>query len=331
MRVVFYFCKNISILFVLSLSVLSLHTIASSVGIQNGQLIIGPPNELQNPLNQLSARSIKLELSTKEFVGVIDQPTLVVLISFADQKISTELSEWENRIFKNEFSVKTFFENNSLGSFQVVPATTTGIIEIELDINHPDFGSQYAKSTELANQALIEVAKQIDLSDFDTNQNKIIEIRELAFVFVGAGFEKSFGGDNASHPNIWGHQSSSYLLAEDYRISGYVLFGEKHGSKQASIGIICHELGHLYFNLPDLYDRDGSSAGAGNWGVMSYGTWGSSGNQMGDRPVNMLAWSRQKIGFVELADPEESKIITTDAPVKISTDNPSEYFIVEYR
>ncbi|BCE02122.1 M6 family metalloprotease domain-containing protein [Marinicellulosiphila megalodicopiae] len=329
MKVVFYFIERFKGMLTIALVLVSLTSHSRSPGIENGALIIAPENDFQHA--PLSVSQKRLSLGTKEYIGQIKQPTLVVLISFNNIEISTSSTEWADRIFNNEYSVKSFFQTNSNEGFIVTPATQSGVINVSVDIDHPDFGSDYSFSSKLANKALEQVGKQIDLSQFDTNLNQQIEVRELAFVLVAAGYEKSFGGDNASHPNVWGHQSSSYLFSGKYRAAGYVLFGEKHGSKQASIGIICHELGHLYFNLPDLYDRDGSSAGAGNWGVMSYGTWGSSGNQLGDRPVNMLAWSRNQIGFVELSEPKEGVEITHDRPVKVTTENEDEYFIVEYR
>ena len=41
------------------------------------------------------------------------------------------------------------------------------------------------------------------------------------------------------------------------------------------MGVYCHEIGHTFFGLPDLYDLDGSSYGVGNWSLMSYGSRGT--------------------------------------------------------
>jgi hypothetical protein len=55
-----------------------------------------------------------------------------------------------------------------------------------------------------------------------------------------------------------------------------------------------HELGHLIFGLPDLYDTDGSSSGIGAFCVMSGGSWGKAiaDTYYGQRPVLPSAWVR---------------------------------------
>ena len=39
-----------------------------------------------------------------------------------------------------------------------------------------------------------------------------------------------------------------------------------------------HELGHLLFGFPDLYDPDGTSEGIGDWCLMSGGSWNGGGD-----------------------------------------------------
>ena len=41
----------------------------------------------------------------------------------------------------------------------------------------------------------------------------------------------------------------------------------------AAVAMLIHELGHLLFGMPDLYDTDNSSEGIGNWCLMAGGTW----------------------------------------------------------
>ena len=42
----------------------------------------------------------------------------------------------------------------------------------------------------------------------------------------------------------------------------------------ATIGVMAHELGHAYFDLPDLYDTTNTSSGIGAFGIMGGGVWG---------------------------------------------------------
>jgi hypothetical protein len=101
------------------------------------------------------------------------------------------------------------------------------------------------------------------------------------------------------------------------------------------IGVFCHELGHA-LGLPDLYDTDGSSEGAGGWGLMGAGGYG--GNQVQpDRPSHLSAWSKLHLGL-RTARTVLLEGIYALTPVEeggeillIETSDPMEYFLVEYR
>jgi len=45
------------------------------------------------------------------------------------------------------------------------------------------------------------------------------------------------------------------------------------GATDMTIGVICHEVAHGLWGLPDLWDLDGSSQGIGQWGLMAGGDW----------------------------------------------------------
>ncbi|GAG15788.1 unnamed protein product, partial [marine sediment metagenome] len=129
---------------------------------------------------------------------------------------------------------------------------------------------------------------------------------------------------------------------------GYAQFGEIHQSgatdqHQATMGIQVHELGHLIFGLPDLYDTDGSSDGIGRWGVMSGGSWGrsSSDTYSGETAVLPCAWTKYNRGWVAGNDGDGMESLTaagdnsatsSNTVFRASTHNiPDEYFLVENR
>ncbi len=58
--------------------------------------------------------------------------------------------------------------------------------------------------------------------------------------------------------------------------------------EDAKLGVSAHELGHLLFGFPDLYDTDYTSAGTGNWCLMAGGSW----NAGGDTPAHPSAWCK---------------------------------------
>ena len=76
-------------------------------------------------------------------------------------------------------------------------------------------------------------------------------------------------------------------------MDGTKIFGYLTVPEDAKIGVCCHELGHLLFGFPDLYDTDGSSEGIGNFCLMAAGSWGGGG----DTPVHPSAWCKANQGW----------------------------------
>ncbi|MFD0527716.1 M6 family metalloprotease domain-containing protein [Kitasatospora arboriphila] len=118
--------------------------------------------------------------------------------------------------------------------------------------------------------------------------------------------------------------------ADGARIYGYLTIPE-----DARIGVCAHELGHLLFGFPDLYDVDGSSEGVGNWCLMGAGSWGGDG----DVPTHPSAWCKIQQGWAKAVN------VTGDGTLSIPdvknsfevhrlwTDGQpgKEYFLVENR
>src|SRR5919206_489929 len=76
--------------------------------------------------------------------------------------------------------------------------------------------------------------------------------------------------------------------------------------EDAKIGVSAHELGHLLFGLPDLYDIDYTSEGVGNWCLMGGGSW----NGGGDIPAHPSAWCKLQQGWASKTDVTSSGTIT---------------------
>jgi immune inhibitor A len=103
----------------------------------------------------------------------------------------------------------------------------------------------------------------------------------------------------------------------------------------AKIGVCCHELGHLVFGFPDLYDTDYSSEGVGNWCLMGGGSWNGGGNT----PAHPSAWCKASQNWVQVIRQ------TSDGTVNIADvetghtvyrlwkngSTGSEYFMIENR
>ena len=217
------------------------------------------------------------------------QKVLTILVHYTDISFTYLDPSFQSLIYGVSASVKDFFSDNSYASFTVSPAAETsgtlndGIVHISRPIAHPDLGG--GDWTAEASAIVSAVDPSVDFSSFDTNADGTISARELSIVIILAGYEASVAG--ASSPNVWGHKFSFSTITLDGKgLSPYTMFGERHQTHQATIGIMCHELGHLMLGLPDLYDTtpqgDADSEGIGEWGLMGNGSWNKTGSFFGD-------------------------------------------------
>ena len=286
------------------------------------------------------------------------RPLLVLRVEFNDFQFTQGAAIWHDKIFgTDEGELNDYFDEVSYGKFQFVPANETdgveddGIITIQLNENHPDVGGNDipAFASRLVN-AVTLADSSIDFAAYDQDHNGKISRDELQIIFLVAGGESATG----TSPGIWAHawcldasQNVTPPVRDGVRLmacgdgGNYALFGEKHGTRDASMGIIAHELGHAAFSLPDLYDTDGSSMGIGDFGLMGSGSWSRKpgDTQAGETPVHMTGWSKMKAGFVtpDMIDSNISGLILNATSLgeymlyKIPTGAPNEYFLIENR
>lgn len=303
-----------------------------------------------------------------------DQPLLIILVKFSDQDSTYTPSQFQNLFFSATDSVKEYFIEATKGNITMVPAVESdtsdggaandGIVGwVSLPINHPNTsGSLVSANKQITRDAMAAADPYIDYSSYDTDSNGYLSNEELSVVIVVAGYEASWGGH--PDPSVWGHRWSldhatgtvPYYTGDGVGVGyfmyngGYCQFGEVHsgGSEPhiATIGIMCHELGHLCFGLPDLYDTDSSSNGIGCWGLMGGGSWGKFSSDawymIGAHPVHLCAWSKMTLNYeTPTVIPTTSGTYTiwqssdnTPANVKVyrvNTSDPEEFFLIENR
>ncbi len=289
---------------------------------------------------------------------------LVVQISYNDIELTdTEPSVWSHLIFGNqEGQLNHYYAEISQNQFSFLPVNETngnfndGVMSVHLYKNHPNPGNNFTLLHPDFKEALTQLDRDIDFSQFDTNSNGAISSQELLIVFIVAGNEEAYGP--SSLPGVFAHQYSISNANNIPRLDGvtlmsnsgggnYAVFGERHANnkRNATIGIIAHELGHAAFGLPDLYDTTPSdepdSAGIGYFGLMSAGMWGADGfaKAEGSSPVHMCAWSKIHNGWIKpelISDTLASHINLTQTDsdgynvVKIPISS-HEYYLLENR
>ena len=95
---------------------------------------------------------------------------------------------------------------------------------------------------------------------------------------------------------VHGTYFDSYLLVPEYYYY--------NGSFDATIGVFCHEFGHV-LGLQDAYDTSYATSGVGQWSLMGGGSWGSVGRAgvaSGKDPAPFMAWERLALGWITEED-----------------------------
>lgn len=280
-------------------------------------------------------------------------PLLVIGVDYTNVPATYAADQVQPLLFGSRDSVSDYYREVSYKSVTITPAAESqgtkkdGFIGwLRLRGNHPDTGSRIdGRNQQIAKDAILAADPYINYADYDTNNNGIIDTSELSVVVIVAGYERS---TTLRSPSVWAHQwdmsSVGYPLVDGKIIQAYAQFGERHGDDGhlATFGVMAHELGHLMFGLPDLYDTDssnGDSLGVGYFDLMGYGNWGAlAGAYAGSSPTQLSAWSKEYLSWGAVTAISSDQGVTfpgsdrSNASVfRINTLNPNQYFLIENR
>lgn len=271
---------------------------------------------------------------------------LVVLMQFKDETATYTKQSFIDLLTLNGYSVnggtgsfREFYAANSFGQFDlditVVGWYTSKRNRIEYgktDAAGNDNPSYGTNVKELVGQA-VDSAENLGVNFSDYDNNKDGELDGLVIFHSGLGAEQGKNGYIWSHrSSLWGGSNRNY---DGVNISNYCINPSKRdfsGITQVRIGVVTHEFGHI-LGLPDLYDTDQNSEGAGNWCLMAGGPWMNSERT----PCQLSTWSKSELGWFtptvigkkgayELKNFEDSLVA-----YRINTTEPNEYFLLENR
>lgn len=285
--------------------------------------------------------------------GAFTGRLLFILVQYLNQPGATSEASWAQLLSKQ---AAAYYEKASYGSVKLQPAAeksgtpNNGVVGwLTIGSLHPNTGPFTGAANRQIVKSAIEAADAyVDFASFDLNGDGLVSSGELAVVVVVAGGERAY---DMSGNTVWGHAwdiDNDPAVADGKTIGlslngsrGYAQIGEKHGDHQATVGIVAHELGHLIFGLPDLYDTDGSSTGIGGWCLMATGGWGQGPRDSfaGQTPVLPSAWVKVALGWVvpqtagdmALMAAGDAGASATNTVYRIETRNRNEYFLVENR
>ena len=259
---------------------------------------------------------------------------IVVLVDFSDKPMTQTAAHFEQLFFSTGViptkSVREYFTD-----------VTRGLVNIQGQVvgpfRMPKTLAQYAHGASgtgaalpnartMERDAVLASNASVNFGLYDNDGNGYVD----AFIVVHAGAGAEVTG---SPGDIWSHKwtvDGGAMNVDGTKIYAYLTVPE-----DSKIGVCCHELGHLLFGFPDLYDTDYTSEGIGNWCLMAGGSWGGGGNT----PVHPSAWCKANQGWATVTN------VTTNGAKNIadvkdsgkiyrlwkSGAASSEYFLVENR
>ncbi|MDR2362170.1 MAG: M6 family metalloprotease domain-containing protein [Prevotellaceae bacterium] len=235
-----------------------------------------------------------------------EKKALCVLMGFQNKPITKTRAEFEallNQVGYNvsgaRGSVKDFYRENSYGKMDLT-------IAVAGPYTASNTTSYFANNTQaFAREAALAADADVNYADFAVDGR----VETFHIIFAGYGDEAVGNGQQ-----IWSHkwQLSSQLTLDGVRLSVYSCSPElqsSSGSRLTNIGVICHELCHV-FGAPDYYDTNEESSGGyflgtGDWDLMANGSW----NDNGRTPAHINMFQKILYGWVEpteLSTPEQN-------------------------
>lgn len=272
---------------------------------------------------------------------------LVVLVSFADKAVEYSQQQFDDLFNQVGYtydgavgSVKDYYHEVSYGALTV---ESTVVEAVTLDYGYAYYGANDSSGNdlrprEMVQQALAKLAQRgFNFQTVDGDGDGWVD--GLTIIHAGGGEE--YSGNDSNY--IWSHKWSltTTVTYNGIKMKEYHTEPARRGWDSSSssqgitrIGVICHENGH-FLGLPDLYDTDGSSAGAGNFCLMAGGSWGGSS---GHRPVHPSVWCKAKLGWLSptlissSGSYSLSQIATNQAAYKVQgACGSKQYFLIENR
>jgi immune inhibitor A len=299
------------------------------LGFDDGVII--PPSQF--PLGT-SRRSIAAAAASRApLQGTVR--VIVVLVDFSDKPMTQPASHFNDLFFSTGVlphgSVKEYYQEVTGGLVDItgevvgpyrLPQTLAWYANNNFGIGRP---SGEPRANIMADDAAAAADPQVDFALYDNDGNGFID----AFITVHAGG----GGEQTGDPgDIWSHK---WVLPAARPADGKQIYAYLTIPEDCRIGVCAHELGHLLFGFPDLYDTDYTSEGVGNWCLMGGGSW----NGNGDIPAHPSAWCKVQQGWVTVSNVTSNGNISIP-DVKTSRNvhrlwkdgaNEPEYFLIENR
>jgi immune inhibitor A len=260
---------------------------------------------------------------------------VVILADFSDKPMATPKTQFEDLFFSlgkvPTGSVREYFREVTHGKIdiqgEVVGPYRMPKTIVQYANGDSGTGNALPNARTLARDAAVAANPAINFSAYDNDKDGFVD----AFIVIHAG---RGGEETGKATDIWSHKwvlDGGAFNADGAKIYAYLTVPE-----DCKLGVCAHELGHLLFGFPDLYDADYSSEGIGDWCLMAGGSW----NNGGLTPAHPSAWCKAQQNWVTVINQTSNKDSVPIEDVKTGYEvhrlwkngaAGKEYFLVENR
>ena len=223
-------------------------------------------------------------------------PVLIVAVDFSDAPNTASTGKMRASLYGKR-GATAVLESRSRGKYSLVAVREDdgtvfgdrGIYRVLMDYEHPD-SLDFDDWDDFAVDLMERLDSEIYFGQFDADGDGRLEPNELVAVVMVAGGPRS-SNVKRIRPHV---RYREYLPREDVRLDS-MMVTYIEGDVIEPRNTLAHEFGHAVWQLPDLYDRDSSSDGIGDWG-------GMGGRSIGNFPPYMGV-HRAEAGYGGVAKP----------------------------
>ena len=283
---------------------------------------------------------------------------LVLFATFADDATWSDVPEWGAQLLDPSLpgSLSHFYDTMSFGALRVRGESAPQVYRSRHAASHYLSADPVKEGRfgEFCLEVLEAADPEVDFSRFDNDGPDGIPssgdddgLVDVLFIVVPNAPANFLLGPATGIANLgtWSEYTTDDrgLQGQPTRVSASQGTIQQGAIFPEASGAMCHEFGHV-LGLPDLYDTvyllgpdappEEDSAGIGAWGLMGWGAlgWGTTSG-----PNSLCAWSRQRLGWAQVLEPEG-----TEATVELEQVGASgqvcriplsgrEYLLLEYR
>lgn len=263
---------------------------------------------------------------------------LTILMEFKDYPFTKTRAEFESLMNQrngvvgpNKGSVWQYYQENSYGKLEVV-STVVGPFQAISNRQYYDFknnGSFWDWTVDirqLVREAINHAKNEVNFSTLDGDGDGYVDCVHV--IFAGEG--KSSGSTNSY---IWPHTShlDAPIDEDGVKAETYIITPELYRNGEiASIGTICHEIGHV-LGAPEF-----SNNAIGAYDIMSGGDWNNNGRTPAHHnpytKCYIFGWDTPKTISSETKEYTASSATNGAGNIyRIDTQTEDEFFLLEHR